>query len=166
MTSFQSKLFSVFLQLIYKKNFLKWQLKSGRFQQLSCRKPPPALYKVLRISHYSLHGHRVFTLQPKPEKESSHIHILYLHGGAYVQSFALPHWNFMRQLVQHTGCTITAPDYPLAPDHTYRESFGMMEALYKQLMAGIKPENLVLMGDSPEAAWPCLGAELKQDIHR
>ncbi|HMG68099.1 MAG TPA: alpha/beta hydrolase, partial [Chitinophagaceae bacterium] len=45
-------------------------------------------------------------------------------------------------------CTIAAPDYPLAPDHNYKDSFEMVEALYQQLLDSINSNDLILMGDS------------------
>lgn len=40
------------------------------------------------------------------------------------------------------------PDYPLAPEHTHRESFEMVTTLYKQLLSTVSADNLILMGDS------------------
>lgn len=72
---------------------------------------------------------------------------MYLHGGAYVQNFVKQHWKFLAMLVEHTHCTITAPDYPLAPKYTYADAFEMVIPLYKELIlrAG---GNMILMGDS------------------
>lgn len=91
-------------------------------------------------------GRNVFTLSPKTR--SSNQHILYLHGGAYIANFALLHWRFMGSLVDELGCKITAPDYPLAPASTYRDAFGMVLPVYRDLVRRVDPANLTLMGDS------------------
>lgn len=75
-------------------------------------------------------------------------HILYLHGGAYVQSFLIFHWWFIAMLVKKLNCTVTAPDYPLAPKHTYKESFDMLRELYARLLTTTDSGNIIFMGDS------------------
>jgi acetyl esterase/lipase len=54
----------------------------------------------------------------------------------------------MAELVIKSGCTVTAPDYPLAPDHTYKESFNMLTVLYCQLIGMASPHDIIFMGDS------------------
>ena len=71
-----------------------------------------------------------------------------MHGGAYVQTFNRFHWAFLADLVKKTGCTITAPDYPLAPASTYNESFEMVDSLYRQLVTTVNLTDFILMGDS------------------
>ena len=51
-------------------------------------------------------------------------------------------------LVRTTHCTITAPDYPLAPNHTYVEAFNMITPLYEQIIADAGTNNTIVMGDS------------------
>jgi acetyl esterase/lipase len=92
--------------------------------------------------------HKVFTLRPKHQQKEVSTHILYFHGGAYVQSFVRPHWDFLTMLVKQTQCTITAPDYPLAPAHTFEHTFAMVGELYRNLMEKVNPEQFILMGDS------------------
>jgi acetyl esterase/lipase len=89
----------------------------------------------------------VFRLKSK-KKPDSEKQILYLHGGAYVQNFNIFHWKFLVELVRTTNSTVTAPDYPLAPASTYKESFDMVQILYLQLLSQTAPHNLILMGDS------------------
>ena len=65
-----------------------------------------------------------------------------------MQGFNKFHWGFLAELVIRTNCAIIAPDYPLAPAYTYKESFDMVSALYKLLFSTISPDELILMGDS------------------
>lgn len=71
-----------------------------------------------------------------------------MHGGAYVQGFVIWHWKFINQLMRALHCTITVPDYPLAPDHTYEASFEMVQSLYQHLLLTAPAANFVFMGDS------------------
>jgi acetyl esterase/lipase len=93
-----------------------------------------------------VNGRSVFTLIPK--NTVSRKHILYLHGGAYVQGLLIWHWKLMARLMKHCHCCITVPDYPLAPAHTYADSFEMVQSLYQQLLLSTPSTDLVLMGDS------------------
>lgn len=91
-------------------------------------------------------GHSLFTLNKKQIVGQKTI--LYLHGGAYIDSFVKPHWDFMLKLIQELDCAIVAPDYPLAPDNTFRQTFAMLLKVYKALVKEIDPAGLILMGDS------------------
>jgi acetyl esterase/lipase len=105
--------------------------------------------------------HLVFTMNKKQKNEQ--IHILYLHGGAYVESFVKPHWDFLFVLMQNLDCTITAPDYPLAPAHTYKHSFAMVSEVYKELIKTIHPKKIILMGDSSGGGFALALAQLMRN---
>ncbi len=147
MASIQSKLFNIFLRLINKKKFLDKQLAGNKFYRFTRSTPTPIIFQNCFVRTFKIDGRNVFMLQPK-NKTGCNQHILYLHGGAYVQGFNKYHWQFLAWLSKATGCVITAPDYPLAPEHTHKESFEMVTTLYKQLILTVNPEDLILMGDS------------------
>ncbi len=147
MASTQSKLFNTLLKLINKKTFLSKQLAAGKFDSYTCPEPPSKISQTCLVDKFQINGRNVFTLKPK-NKNSTGKHILYLHGGAYVQRFNKFHWEFLAELVKRTNCTIAAPDYPLAPAYTYKESFEMVSELYKQLLPAENPDDLIILGDS------------------
>ena len=45
--------------------------------------------------------------------------IIYFHGGGWVIGDLISHHPFCQQLREHTGCTVVAVDYRLAPEHPY-----------------------------------------------
>lgn len=147
MASIQSKLLNALLRLINKKDFLRKQLAAGNRGLFNCPAPPARIYKHCLVRKSRINDSNVFTLSPQNRRASGR-HILYLHGGAYVNNFVIFHWTFLAELVSRTGCTITAPDYPLAPEHTCKASFAVAMELYKQLTATVPPRDLTLMGDS------------------
>lgn len=147
MASIQSKLFNIFLRLINKKNFLNKRLAGKKIYQFDCPEPTPVVFQNCLVHKFQINGRNAFTLRAKANNPCNK-HILYLHGGAYVQCFNKFHWQFLASLVKTAGCTITTPDYPLAPQHTHRESFEMATALCKQLLSTVSADNLILMGDS------------------
>lgn len=148
MVSLESRLFNILLKLINKKTLLKRQFKYNKFDLFSSSEPTRKTREVCKVEKYRLHDHNVFTLSPKHCADREGKHILYFHGGAYVQSFSRPHWGFLSMLVNKSGCTITAPDYPLAPVHTYKDTIAMVSDLYKRLVGTVEPDKFILMGDS------------------
>ncbi|HET9826837.1 MAG TPA: alpha/beta hydrolase [Chitinophagaceae bacterium] len=147
MASTQSKLLIALLKLINKKNFLSKQLANGKFDSYSSPEPPAKILRSCVIQKFQINNRNVFTLKPKNYNGGGK-HILYLHGGAYVQRFNKFHWEFLAKLVKRTNCTITAPDYPLAPAHTYQKSFEMVSEVYRRLLAMNDPDQLIFLGDS------------------
>ena len=79
------------------------------------------------------------------DKESQY-YIIYLHGGIYVNEIRIPHIIFCDKLAKEVNATVYAPIYPLAPNHTYKETYEIVEKLYKHLLNTEKP--IIIMGDS------------------
>lgn len=146
LVSTQSKLFITFLRLIRKKGFLKRQLAAGKPDFFDYPEPPSFFLNTCQIDKFRAGGRDVFKL--KYRGRSSRKHILYLHGGAYVQGFVKPHWLFLHELTKSTGCSVIAPDYPLAPASTCKETVAMVLDIYKQLISTVHCDDLILMGDS------------------
>lgn len=146
MASIESKAFNIFLKLIRKKSFLKKQFDFGKFDFFTCPGPPKEVLETFSVEKLVVNDRHVFTLRPK--KHPSGKHILFLHGGAYVQNFVRQHWTFLAMLIDELHCSITAPDYPLAPAQTYRDAFDMVVPIYRKLADTVSPDDLILMGDS------------------
>lgn len=146
MASTQSKIFHRLLRLINKKSFLRKQLAAGKFDFYNYPEPPRGISKDCNVKKIKIRERNVFTLSPK--KNDGTKHVLYLHGGAYVQNAVIFHWWFLAGLVKQTGCSVTIPDYPLAPVHTYKDAFAMVLELYQTLVATTAPSDLIIMGDS------------------
>lgn len=74
--------------------------------------------------------------------------LIYLHGGSYMNGLYPAHWQYAAKMSSECDMEVWLPDYPLAPQGTYRESFAMLEALYRRLRRTYLPEQIWLMGDS------------------
>lgn len=146
MASIESKLFHLLLRLINKKKLLDMQFAFGKFDFNNSRVPPKQTVKICNVATYTANGRNVFVLSPKSRKATQHI--LYLHGGAYVQNFVRQHWKFLSDLVASTDSAVTAPDYPLAPKHTFIDAFPMVISVYREMVANVGSDNIVVMGDS------------------
>lgn len=121
-------------------------------RQLKHRKyPTPArisgsLRKLAHVREQTIHGQPVFTFSPRQNKQP--IHLIYLHGGAYVYPLNFAHWMVVQELIQHIGCSVTVPIYPLAPEYTYQGAFTLMEKVYRDVLQSAPDEKIVLCGDS------------------
>ncbi|MDO5832303.1 MAG: alpha/beta hydrolase [Methanobrevibacter sp.] len=69
--------------------------------------------------------------------------ILYLHGGAHVNEIDLIHISFCDRLAKKTDATVFAPIYPLAPNHTYDETYPLVENLYDLILKFENPFTIM-----------------------
>ena len=72
--------------------------------------------------------------------------VVYLHGGGYVAGIDPFHVRYLAHLATALDARIVLPDYPLAPEHTWRDSHDPLARLTAR-WAGDSDE-LVLAGDS------------------
>ena len=72
--------------------------------------------------------------------------VLYLHGGGFVAPIDPFHLRYVSRLAQRLGARVLLPDYPLAPEHSWRDSHDALTDLAARWLAD--SENLVLAGDS------------------
>lgn len=107
---------------------------------------PRALEKLTTVEETAVLGRRVITLAPREGRSAWHI--VYTHGGSFVNELMSPHWDIIAALVRATGATVTVPLYPLAPEHPHAEAFAFLERVYRDLAAKVDPAKLILCGDS------------------
>jgi acetyl esterase/lipase len=146
MPSLQSKVIVVLLRILRTKrtvNRMRQRVENG---ERTYTEPSPRLHRKHRIAKREINGHLVWTIAPK--QNAGRKQIIYFHGGAYVNSFAAQHWNFMSQLVDRLHCTVTAPNYPHAPEYHVHDVFEFLLPLYLELAGAAGAENVTLMGDS------------------
>lgn len=110
-------------------------------------KEPEEVKAVCELKTENYKDRKVFIISPK-EGIKTEQKILYFHGGSYVAEASKEHWKFIEKLVLDTKATIIMPDYPLTPKYHYQDVFAMVEPLYKEIIEKVKPEQLIVMGDS------------------
>jgi len=108
--------------------------------------PSRRMRRRFLIRERELHGTRLFTVAPHTGAAPQHI--VYLHGGGYFNGIVTAHWGIIGRLIRRTHCAVTAPLYPLAPEHTVTDLFGRLLPLWRQLAAELGADNVTLMGDS------------------
>lgn len=94
----------------------------------------------------------VHTLTVRPLTGATRAHIVYTHGGIYINELSRPHWWIIAELTRRTGATVTVPLYRLAPESTYREAFPYLVSVYREVLRTADPADVTLMGDSAGGA--------------
>ena len=72
--------------------------------------------------------------------------LVLIHGGAFMAPLDPFHVRFAARLSTSLRARIVMPDYPLAPEHTWRDSFGQVTDLTERWCK--EPGGTVLYGDS------------------
>src|ERR1041384_2206165 len=146
MPSIQRKAINVMLHLTRMKRTVNRMRQRVERGERTYTEPSPRLQRQHQISRRDVDGHLVWTIAPRETPSGKHV--IYLHGGAYVNSFAAQHWEFMSKLVQASHCTVTAPNYPHAPEYGVHDVFALLLPLFNQLAADAGCSNITIMGDS------------------
>ena len=94
--------------------------------------PPARVRKRVHLSTDEALGFAVHRLAPLVASPGSPT-VLYLHGGGYIHDFASQHWAYLLNIVERTGATVLAAQYPLAPDHSWRDSFDQVLTLAREV---------------------------------
>lgn len=91
-------------------------------------------------------GHRVVTLHPR--SGPAPWHMLYFHGGGFVQPMFKAHWPLVAEMVKACGISVTVPLYPVVPEAPYTAQDALADAVYADLAARHDPARIILNGDS------------------
>lgn len=91
-------------------------------------------------------GHEVYTIAPRFAVPRGHV--VYLHGGAYVNAISRWHWSFIARMSRKLGMSFTVPLYPRAPRHDCETASDFLLSVWRDLAAAHDPSSVVVMGDS------------------
>jgi acetyl esterase/lipase len=156
MPSFRSKLFAFILR---NKHLLKFQLK--RRDSIEANTSIADLREeVEKGANFFGKLPEGFTLEPfkigelsaewmLPQNATKKRAILYFHGGGLVVGSIHAHRGIVAKFVKASGTEALLFDYSLAPENPFPAGLNDSLKAYKYLLdEGIKPENIVFMGDS------------------
>ena len=82
--------------------------------------PPAGLGRRCAVHRDDTPGFPVWTVAPREGRPGPEV--VYLHGGAYVADLDRRHWRLVEKLVRRTGARVRVPQYPLAPEASWRDS--------------------------------------------
>lgn len=108
---------------------------------------PFPLAPLVHAGHGSLVDFEGIQVIVYGELNSADKAVLYLHGGAYTEEILPFHMNFCSRMAARINAYVIVPLYPLAPNHTWRETYVLLTDLYEQILAN-KRVPLTIMGDS------------------
>ena len=74
--------------------------------------------------------------------------IIYIHGGAYVSQLNEFQVSTAMKLAKKTNSKIYIPLYPLAPKHTFEESYELLDKLYSKIISENEYSKIIIAGDS------------------
>lgn len=104
---------------------------------------PARIKKGGNVVIRKVHGKEIATLG-----HTAKDHIVFFHGGAYVFQAAPYHWQLAKKIMDRHLCKVTLVDYPLAPEHNYRDTFQMVEEAFDLLVREYPEDRFFFMGDS------------------
>ncbi|EME60861.1 alpha/beta hydrolase [Amycolatopsis decaplanina] len=113
------------------------------------RGPIRSIRRRFDVQRSEVDGRPCYTIRPPGGGDGKRV--LYFHGGAYVHQIQHDHWRFFGRLIDRTGCAVTVPIYPLAPEHQCPETTAFVRRAYDVFSAGAGPEEQIVMGDSAGA---------------
>ena len=83
--------------------------------------------------------------------------VIYMHGGAYVSEITVFHTAYCDRLARAANARVIVPIYPLAPNHTYKETYDIVTRIYLDEKEKALP--ITLMGDSAGGGFAAAFAE-------
>lgn len=98
------------------------------------------------VEEREVEGQKVVTLHPK--SGPAPWHMLYFHGGGFVQPMFKVHWPLVAKMVERCGTSVTVPLYDVVPEAPHARQEALADAVYAELAATHDPARIVLNGDS------------------
>ena len=151
----RSRLTTVSLRMDLTARAVALRARRSPFQQVeelrgrACPEParlPADLRRTHAAERTEVAGRPVLRLSPRAGADGTHL--VYLHGGAFVNPLLPAHWWIVRELVQRTGTTVTVPLYRLAPEGDADEGYDFLAAAWADLTGRARAERIVVAGDS------------------
>lgn len=143
--SFKSKFIQKAAALFNTKKLIEKKLIRKKHNQ-NVAQMPKSLRTNFKTTVDTIKGRGYWTLKPK--QSGSEKVVLYLHGGAYYWNISKHNWRFAEEMLEKTNATFIVPDYPLAPNSTFEQTYEYLDELYEVLIARHGPKNIILMGES------------------
>lgn len=101
----------------------------------------------VKLERTTINGLYAEWLRPKKARRGKVL--LYLHGGAYVMGSCRSHRQMVSHIARAAGIDALVPEYRLSPEHKFPDAIDDAVGVYRELLAsGIKPEDIVISGDS------------------
>lgn len=110
---------------------------------------PASFHRRFVVDAWATDGHRVVTLHPKSGPGAWHM--LYFHGGGFVEPMFKVHWPLVAAIMKYCGISVTVPLYPLVPEAPHAAQDALADAVFAKLAEQHDPAKIILNGDSAGA---------------
>lgn len=107
--------------------------------------PPERVQSRHRVDKRTIGGFTCYTVSPLDRTADSTV--IYLHGGSFVREITASHWALVSKMVD-AGLEVEVPIYGLTPQHNYREAYGFLDAVYRQVLQHRHVSRVAVVGDS------------------
>ncbi|MDH6257922.1 alpha/beta fold hydrolase [Bradyrhizobium sp. BR13661] len=152
--SLQSRLFNVLLrQLPYKEQLASAEAVQAHVQRLASQ---PASFEPAGLGHgveavlTKMGGWPVYYTAPSSGHEGCN-HVMFLHGGGYINEIVPAHWRFVGQMTRQAGVVCVVPIYPLAPRATAKDVVPATAELLRMLLEDAGQAKVTVVGNSAGA---------------
>ncbi|MCW2579539.1 MAG: Esterase/lipase [Blastococcus sp.] len=146
MASLQMRVVRAFLRVAYKPRMATLDRARKRIAEPKGPSyPPRAVRARYDVTSRRIHGFPCHTVAPRGTRAERAA--IYLHGGAYINEISSQHWALIAKLAD-AGVRVEVPSYGLAPQHTHREAYPFLTAVYRELLADHDASAITLVGDS------------------
>jgi epsilon-lactone hydrolase len=144
--SLQMRVVAAFVRLAYKPRMATAERGRARVAAPKGPSAPPAkLARRHDVSTRRIDGFDCHTVAPRGGRAERAA--IYLHGGAYIGEISPPHWALVSRMAD-AGVRVEVPSYGLAPQHTYRDAYPFVTAVYRDLVAEVGAGAVTVAGDS------------------
>jgi monoterpene epsilon-lactone hydrolase len=144
--SVQMKVLSAVMRLAYKPRMATVERARERIAApKGSSEPPASLRRRHDVRSRLVGGFPSHTVTPRGR--TAQRAAVYLHGGSYISEIAPQHWTLISKLAD-AGVRVEVPSYGLAPQHTHREAYPFVTAVYRELLEEVDASAVTIVGDS------------------
>jgi len=138
---------NTFLGLVKPKYFLRWVFEHPPRSSSPLRASRSFIEKY-DVIYQNIDGDELMTA--KPRNGQNNLHLVYLHGGAFVlgKNGVKGSESLLSSLIEGTGAKVTFIDYPVAPESRFTGTLESLKAMYLYLNMEYPDDDFILVGDS------------------
>ena len=111
---------------------------------------PSGLGRDVQVHLREWAGWPVYHTVPSESPESGD-HVVFLHGGGFINEIVSAHWHFVGCLTRDAPARCVVPIFPLAPHATAIDVVPAVGNLMRELLESVGPANVSIVGQSAGA---------------
>ena len=152
---------NAFYKLVKPKRFLPAMLENPTRIE-GALSPSSSFASKYEIAYQNLNGNELITAHAI---DNNDIHLIYLHGGAYVlgKEGMANREEIISLLIENTKGKVTFFDYPVAPESQVEETLEALENAYQYLLKRYPNDRFMLIGDSAGGGLALSFSQMIQD---